>query len=101
MSAVAALYNVPSTLGELDTWSFAHAAHHHDIVRTIYQKSGKRLDEYVLDPFDPVNPHNWLYQHQLMHNQMDAILLISGFDLLDVDMTNPNEFSGCFFSRFN
>lgn len=94
MSAVAALYNVPQSQTDFDQWAFAHAAHHRDIIRLIEQLGGPHLDEYVLDPLDPQNMGVWLYQHQFMHSQMDAALGISGFDLLDVDVTNPSEFAG-------
>jgi hypothetical protein len=94
MSAVAALFNVPSTQTEFDAWAFAHAAHHRDIIRSIYNLSGVVLDEYVLDPLNPNDTNTWLYQHQLMHSQMDPILGIAGYDLLDVDFKNREELSG-------
>jgi hypothetical protein len=94
MSSVASIFNVPSIQSELDVWSFAHAVHHHDINRTIYLQTGITLAEYVLDPFDPNNAEVWLYQHQLMHQAQDQILLIDGFDLLDVDLKDRNELAG-------
>lgn len=94
MSAIAALYNVPSNQSELEQWSFAHAAHHNDINRVIFQRTGITLASYVLDPFDPKNAGVFLYQHQLMHNAQNAILQIEGFDLLDIDMTDQNQFGG-------
>jgi len=97
MSAIAALYNVPSTQGELETWSFAHAAHHNDINRIIQQSTGVLLPSYILDPFDPNNAQTWLYQHQALHQAQDAILGIEGFDLLDVNLQNSNELAGWIF----
>lgn len=95
MSAVAAIFNVPSTQEEFNIWSFAHAAHHIDIIRKIYELTGKELQhQYVLDPFDKNNAGVWIYQHQLMHQEMDPLLGIAGYDLLDVNFTNPNEFAG-------
>ena len=94
MSSVASLYNVPSTQDELNTWAFAHAAHHHDIIRTIFQKYGLMLSEYVLDPFDINAPDNWIYQHQTMHQDFDAILGIDGFDLTDVQFEDKNQLAG-------
>lgn len=101
MTAIAALFNVPSNEGEFNTWSFAHAAHHHDIIRVIYQDTQIQLPEYVLDPFDPNNPNVWLDQHQQMHQGMDNILGIAGYDLLDVDMSDPNDFAGWIFLNAN
>ena len=99
MSAIAALYNVPSTQDELNSWAFAHAAHHADINRIIFQKTGITLASYVLDPLDPDNSQTWLYQHQLMHETQDAILQISGYDLLDVNLQDKNEFAGWVFAN--
>jgi hypothetical protein len=97
MSAIAALYNVPSTKNDLSIWSFCHAAHHADINRLIFQLYGTTLASYVLDPLDINNTGPWLYQHQLMHQAQDEILGIDGFDLLDADFKDPNEFAGWIF----
>ena len=94
MSAVAALYNVPSTRSELNIWAFAHAAHHRDINRTIYLATGTQLPEYVLDPLNPENIGVWMYQHQLMHQNQDAVLGISGYDLLDAELQDANQLAG-------
>lgn len=94
MSAIAAIYNVPATGAEFSSWAFAHAAHHTDIIRTIYQITGGQLDQYVLDPFDPSNPGPWLYQHQVMHQQMDSVLGIAGYNLLEADFKNRENLSG-------
>lgn len=94
MSSIASLYNTPTTQDELLAWSFAHAAHHRDIARRIFELVGKNLDQYVLDPFDANEPGVWLYQHQTMHAQMDPILGIEGYDLLDVDFNDYSNLSG-------
>lgn len=94
MSAIAALYNVPSTPTEMNSWAFAHMAHHRDINRTILMSTGTRLDEYILDPLNPQDIGVWLYQHQLMHQQFESVLNISGYDLLDVDWQNQQELAG-------
>ena len=97
MSDIAGLYNVPSTQNELNTWAFAHAAHHADINRVIFQLTGTLLSSYILDPLDPNNAETWLYQHQAMHQQFDALLSIEGYDLLDVDFKDPNQLAGWVF----
>lgn len=94
MSDIAGLYNVPSTEAELNTWAFAHAAHHRDINRLILQLTGTQLIESILDPINPNDIGVWLYQHQQMHDQFEAVLGIAGYDLLDVDWENQNELAG-------
>lgn len=94
MSAIAALYNVPSTPDELNSWAFSHMAHHRDIIRVIYLATGTNLTEYPLDPIDPSNMGAWIYQHQLMHQDMDAILDIAGYDLTDVDWKDQGQLAG-------
>lgn len=88
---LALVENVPESPETLAEWSFSHMAHHRDVNRAIYQKYGYALPEYVLDPFDPRNPGTWLYQHQIMHQNNDAILGISGYNLLEVDWGDPGQ----------
>lgn len=94
MSAIAALYNVPGNMAELNTWAFAHAAHHRDINRKIYALNGTSLIENNLDPINPNDLGVWLYQHQQMHDQFEAVLGIAGYDLLDVNWQNQDELAG-------
>jgi len=94
MSSLAAIFNVPSTRSEFDAWGFAHAAHHRDINRKIFELGGGSLIEFVLDPINPDDTGAWLYQHQAMHAQMDAALGIEGYDLLEANFKDPNELSG-------
>ena len=85
--SIAALWNAPVDQVQLAQWSFANAAAHADIIRVVFERAGRQLDSYVLDPFDPRQDgfDLWLYQHFVMHQQMDAILGIQGYDLTDVD----------------
>lgn len=91
MSAIANLYNVPSAPPEWQGWSFAHMCHHRDIIRRIIELTNIKLDEFVLDPFNPAEAGVWFDQHQIMHQQMDTILGIAGFDLSEVDFKNEQE----------
>lgn len=97
MSAVADLYNVPSTDAERAAWAFAHMAHHRDINRRIYELVAISLPEYVLDPVDPDDVGQWEYQHQLMHDNQNQILGISGFDLSEVSWKDQNLLAGWIF----
>ncbi len=102
--SLAGLYNIPVTQDQLAQWSFVNAAAHADVIRLVFQITGQQLDSFVLDPFDPQDPSTmelWLYQHQTMHQQMDAILGIQGYDLLDVDFTNQGLLAGWIASHAN
>ncbi len=85
MSGLADLYNVPTTDEERAQWSFAHMTHHRDINRRIYELIKVALPEYILDPVNPDNSGEWEYQHQLMHDDQNAILGIQGQDLTGMD----------------
>lgn len=91
MSGIAGIFNVPTTPDELSTWASVHARHHQDILNYIYRTGGISLDQYVLEPINPANTAVWDYQHQIMHQQMDAILSISGYDLTGVNFNNKED----------
>lgn len=97
MSAIAALYNTPVTPEQWAEWSFAHAAHHQDINRVIYEQLAISLPMFILDPFDPENPEVWLQNHQVMHQNMGEVLGIGGFDLAEVSFKNPEQTAGWIF----
>lgn len=95
--AVADLFNVPSNSAEMAAWSFAHMAHHRDIISTILRVKNIALPEYVIDPVDLSDPRNFLDLHQEMHNNTDTLYGIAGFDLTDVDWSDPNSRAGWIF----
>lgn len=104
MSAIAALANIPGTTEELMQWSFAHAAHHVDINRRIYEIASIALPAFVLDPFDPQDPtavHNWAYLHQLMHTNQNLVLGIAGQDLTEIDWEDQGERAGWINAHFS
>ena len=82
--------SIPKSDEELKKWAFCHMAAHRDIDRAVQEQFGFGITEYVLDPIIPENNDAWQYQHQQMHNQQNAILGISGNNLLGVDWTKPN-----------
>lgn len=88
--SLAAIFNVPDSPESLAQWSFAHMAHHRDIIRVIYEISGIALPEYLLDPFDPTKQSNWNYTHQVMHQQMNLLAGVEGNSLIEVDWADDN-----------
>lgn len=92
--SIAALFNIPGTDEELLAWSFAHAAHHLDLINFIYNQTQIALPVFVLDPFNPKDPGSigaWAYQHQVMHQNQNTLLGINGFDLTSIDWQDQNQ----------
>ena len=94
MSGIAGIFNVPATPEELMVWATTHAAHHRDIIRSIYNRAGILLDEYIIDPINPNDTGVWEDQHQIMHSQMDSVLGISGYDLSEVNFKDTKLLNG-------
>lgn len=94
MSGIAGIANIPTTREELLVWATNHATHHVDINRSLYQLTGINLPDFILDPIDPDNTGVWEAQHQIEHDNMDAILGITGFDLSEVDFKKTEYLTG-------
>lgn len=93
MASVASLFNVPG--GDVDAdenhaWSFNHMVHHRDMNRVIYEITGQSLVEYSLDPWDPDNLTGLLLQHQIMHNNINAVLGTTGYNLIQVNWNDAS-----------
>lgn len=85
---IAGLYEYPNDPVEFSRWSFAHMAHHRDIIRLVFDLHAIELQEFSLDPFDPKDKAGlvlWLANHQVMHQDMDKALGIAGYNLSQVD----------------
>ncbi len=76
------------TAADWASFSFPHAAQHRDYIRVIFQQFGVSLPEYPLDPLDPQNIGLWPYHHAVMHDQINAILGIPGYNLQEIDFSD-------------
>ncbi len=94
--SLAGLYNIPNDEQQLAQWSFINAAAHADINRVIFERFNISIPAYALDPIptESKDLQVWLYQHQQMHTDMDAVLGIQGFDLTDVNWQDRSQFAG-------
>lgn len=97
MSAIANLYNVPSTDEERAQWAFSHMAHHRDINARIYLLTKIALPEYILDPVNPDDTGDWETQHQIMHDNQNQLLGITGQDLTGIDWKDSRLLAGWVF----
>lgn len=98
--AVADIANIPVDQPTLLIWSFSHMAHHRDINRRIYELDVIALPEFPLDPLNPNDPETFLEQHQIMHNNQNAILGIAGQDLSEVNFQDKVELSTWIYLNF-
>ena len=101
MSGLASISNVPLNDDDRAHWAFVHMAHHRDINRRIYELVGVALVEYILEPIDPDNTGIWEYQHQIMHDNQNALLGISGNDLTGINWRDTNLLAGWIFLNQN
>lgn len=87
MSGLATFAVIPREDIDWERWAFAHMADHFDIARIVFQVSGRRLDLFPLNPIS-FDDATWIYNHAAMHQQMDAVLGIAGYDLTGVAWNN-------------
>jgi hypothetical protein len=91
--AIAILANPPKNDTEFLFFSFANAAAHRDIIDSITALAPQAAP-LALRALDPIPQHDlkgWLLRHQESHNDMNAVLGLSGADLLEVDFTNKTQ----------
>ena len=98
--AIANLANIPADEQTLMEWSFAHMAHHVDLNAYLQREKKVNLPIFPLDPVNPADMATWSYQHQLMHNNQNQLLGISGNDLLDVDWQDQGQRATWIFLNF-
>lgn len=84
------VFNVPTTPTELAQWSLLHMILHRSENLAIIRQFSVILPEYILDPVDTTENGTWFQQHQLMHDNIDQILGVPQFNLIDVDWEDPS-----------
>lgn len=86
---IAGLYAVPQTEADLQRLGFFNYDHHVQVSDWIAANKNLSVERYVLYPMPPLDDlGTWIINHQSWHTQIDAILGVSGYNLLDVDMQN-------------
>lgn len=91
--ALASLYNVPSNLNEMNTFSFTNMNEHVKINAAFLNKFGLNSPIFVLDPLPIQDPGVWLYQHQTLHNIMNGVLGTNTSDLTAINFNDKSQLS--------
>ena len=88
------LYAPPQSQDDWNSWAFSHAANHYDWIPAVQRvKNVTGLQQFMLNPIDPDDLGLWLYQHQIMHDEVNAALGTSGFNLLEMDWKSEDQFA--------
>jgi len=87
------LYTAPKDQEGWDAWAFNHGAIHYDWIPAITTlKNVTGLQTFLLNQVDPNDLGMWLYNHQIAHDQANAALGTSGYNLLELDWEDPGQF---------
>ena len=79
---LAGLYNFDLNNVDLrELFAVCNQNSHNLIVDAINAKYGTNLDRFNLDPIEPDDIQGWLEQHQQLHNDMNAALGLTSFNL--------------------
>lgn len=88
------LYKIPQDDDDWRSWAFNHGAIHFDWVPALQsQKKVTGLQQFYLSEIDPNDLGMWLYNHQVAHDQANAALGTTGYNLLSLDWRDPDQFA--------
>ena len=75
--------------------------HHRDVDQRLFELFNVNLEEFPLDPFQPKDmSRTWGLQHQIMHNNVNALLGVAGNDLTEVNWDDEGQRSAWIFLDF-
>lgn len=97
---VANLLNIPNNSETWSEYSFSLQATLRDINEAIYRDKGIALPIYPLDPFNILQSAGQLYYLQTMMDNINQVLGLAGFDLVDVDLTKTADIPGWIWNVF-
>ena len=81
----------PSDERGFDSWAYAHAVDHLEIITAITKSQNVTLPQYQIWPIDPNDIENFLQQHTQAHNDMNLQMGTPGNDLNNVDFKNNDQ----------
>lgn len=89
--ALPTLFNVPTNAEEMSIFAFANMDEHRKIAAAAQAQLSVALDLFPLDPIPTGDLGTWVYNHQTMHDQQNAVLGISGNDLTTLDLNDISQ----------
>ena len=90
----------PSDERGFDSWAYAHAIDHLEIITAITRTQGVTLPQYPLWPVNVKDIDGWLEQHERAHNDMNQIMQTPGNDLSSVDFKNNAQAKAWFWIQY-
>ncbi len=81
----------PETGDDWQAWSQNHFINHQDLAAALFQQQAVKSNVYPISHIDKDNLDQWLYWHATMHNELNQVLGLQGFDLLDFNPDDPDE----------
>ena len=89
---LASLWNVPRSREFFAWFAFSNQAHHAAIADETLRQLTVTLTQFPLDPMPlDLSSGDWLYNHQTMHDQQNAVLGITGNDLTQVNFRDISQ----------
>jgi hypothetical protein len=86
--SLAQLENVPQTADEKHWFDFNHQDLHRRMIEFLVPIT-TNLDAWVMDPFDVTN-QTAVLQHQVMHNELDALLHTPNYDMTTLNWADAD-----------
>ena len=79
---LAGLYNFElKDSGLQEFFAVCNQDSHERIITAVNSSKKTNLEQFNLDPLDPSDLQTWLEQHQQLHNDMNAALGLTGYNL--------------------
>lgn len=88
---IAALFNVPSTATDWNTWSYHHKLSHDAIRQALVAQRGIATTDYILDPIFQQDIIGFLQRNEQTHTEMNAALGLNGVDLQEADLRDERQ----------
>ncbi len=85
------LSNIPHTPEDWNIWAYHHRDSHDRIRRGIKQTLGVNLTDYQVEPINPNDMRSFLQRNASLHGDMNGALGLQSTNLLDADLSKPNE----------